>query len=134
MIDQAVVGATGLRRAVEAARQRARALGHPVLLSRTDRLPTIDPAELFARGARLGPERAYWERPDQGASLVGLGAAWAFESGPSGRFRAAARAWTGLVADAELDQADQAGPLLLGGFAFDPSGPTTDLWRGFPAA
>jgi isochorismate synthase len=26
------------------------------------------------------------------------------------------------------------GPLLMGGFAFDPDGPRTDRWRGFPAA
>jgi isochorismate synthase len=142
VIEQAVDGA-GLRPAISAARERARALGRPVLVSRTDRVPSVDPADLFARGARLGPERAYWERPDEGLSLVGLGAAWTFEGGPADRFRAAAREWKGLIADALPGPFaagclgpgdDEAGPLLLGGFAFDPTLAATDLWRGFPPA
>jgi isochorismate synthase len=144
VIDQLLAGPIGLRPAVETARARARALGRPVLVSRTDPLPASDPIDLFARGARLGPDRACWVRPDEGLSLVGLGVAWAVEAGGADRFRTAARAWTALVADAvdggwvagarDREAAAEAGPLLLGGFAFDPSRPATELWRGFPAA
>jgi isochorismate synthase len=46
-----------------------------------------------------------------------------------------AREWNALLAGAVLDDVDAwgAGPLLLGGFAFDPETPSTAAWEHFPA-
>jgi isochorismate synthase len=115
--------------------ERARAAGQPRLVSWTTRLPSADPLAFFAARRQLGLEGAYWERPDEGFALVGLGAAWTSAPGADVRFAAVERAWRALLAGGLVEGADAtAGPVLLGGFAFDPLRPATELWRGFPAA
>ncbi len=114
--------------------------GRPVLVSVSLTLPAIDPLDLFARAAATAPERFYWERPADDVAFAGIGAAWVVESASP---VIAGRAWRALLEgavidataeDAGRDAADSmAGPLLVGGFAFDPARPATTLWEGYPA-
>jgi isochorismate synthase len=117
----------------EAARQRARELGRPVLVSVTTALKRHDPLALFARGVAATQHRFYWERPSAGLSMAGLGSAWSYlASGPDA---AAAAAWQDLMAHAVID-ADPAlpfaGPVAVAGFAFDPTRVPSALWSDFP--
>ncbi|HEY3079448.1 MAG TPA: isochorismate synthase [Chloroflexota bacterium] len=115
--------------------ERARAAGRPRLVSWTIRLPPADPLAFFAARRGLGLAGTYWERPDEGFALVGLGGAWSSAPGADVRFAGVERAWRTLLAEGLIEGADAtAGPLLLGGFAFDPLRPSTEGWRGFPAA
>ncbi len=114
--------------------------GRPVLVSVGLALPAIDPLDLFARAAATAHERFYWERPADDVAFAGIGAAWAVESASP---TVAGRAWRALLDGAVIaaaaegagrDAADSmAGPLLVGGFAFDPARPATTLWDGYPA-
>jgi isochorismate synthase len=122
-------------RALRAGVERARRRGAPVLVSFTEPAPAIAPLELFARGRQISPDCLYWTRPGDGTALVGVGVTRRVTfDGPS-RFHKAAGAWRDLLEDAVIeDRGAGAGPVLMGGFAFDPDRPATDLWAGFPAA
>ncbi|HEV8639024.1 MAG TPA: isochorismate synthase [Chloroflexota bacterium] len=122
-------------RALRTAVEWARAAGQPRLVSWTTRLPPADPLAFFAARRVRGLAGAYWERPDEGFALVGLGAAWSSAPGADVRFAGVERAWRELLAAGPIEGADAtAGPVLLGGFGFDPLRPSTELWRGFPPA
>jgi hypothetical protein len=114
------------------ATERARRLGRPVLVSQTRRVPLCDALAMFA-SAEPG-ERGLWLRPASGESLVSVGAAHVLVgAGPE----QIACAWRDLIPDALIDDPDPqawTGPLLLGGFAFDPLRPAAEHWSGFPAA
>jgi isochorismate synthase len=63
-----------------------------------------------------------------------LGAAHVISTDATDRFTAAGKAWAELLEDAEIDDPEGllwTGPLLLGGFRFDPRRPSTALWAGF---
>ena len=77
---------------------RARRLGRPLLSSWTEPVPYEEPLTFFRRGASSGA-RTYWERPEDGRAIVGLGAAHAFEPSGPDRFAALGAAWRVLLAE-----------------------------------
>ena len=134
---------------LEEARTRARATGRPVLVSVAERMPAVDPLDALAAVSRaacertdlaslLAPGPAYWSEPGGARSIAGFGAAVTLTAAGSGRFAAIDDAWSSLLADAVIDDPSGgvagAGPLLLGGFAFDPAGSVGGVWEGFPDA
>ena len=82
--------------------------------------------------------RMYWTRPSDGFAIAGLGAVLTVSSTGSNRFAATDREWTALLDEAlVLDPSGGAagvGPVLMGGFAFEPEGPHAAHWAGFPSA
>lgn len=90
-----------------------------------------------ATSAGLG-ECFFWEKPVEQTALVGVGIAASIEKSGSARFSTAASAWRDLMDDAVITYAPAAGPppgsgpILFGGFAFDPLALPTPLWAGFP--
>jgi isochorismate synthase len=146
---------TNFSAAAKVARQRGRATVVSTVLS----IPAIDPLTFFARGADLAQTRVFWSSQDQRLSLAGVNAAWmtyppnplpregrgnkaretVFVSpSPEGKgpgVRSPARAWQELTAEALIDapaRVDGTGPILLGGFTFDPLRPATPAWAGYP--
>ncbi|NTV65722.1 MAG: isochorismate synthase, partial [Oscillochloris sp.] len=119
----------------ELARERARQLGRPVLVSVSAQAAPDDPLALFARAAGATHNRFFWSRPSQGLAVTGLGSAWDIAAGGAGRFASVAAAWRDLVATACVD-ADPAlpfaGPVAAAGFSFDPLRPPSGLWADFP--
>lgn len=115
--------------------ERANATEQPVIVSATQRVPMTDPLRFYAAWSDSQARCTYWERPDTGHSLVGVGAVRTLRSPGAHRASEVAREWKALLADAVLDDVDAwgAGPLLLGGFAFDPETPSTATWEHFPA-
>jgi isochorismate synthase len=109
----------------------------PVLQSFSEQVTPVDPVALFRHAQTTMGAAAYWERPQDGAAIVGMGAtqqitlqgiapsAWVFGE--------ARREWQRLIAGAQAFGDVSGGPLLLGGFAFDPLQPPTDTWSGFPS-
>lgn len=93
-----------------------------------------DLLEVFA--ASDAQDRFYWERPDRGEAILGLGAAARIESRGESRFADAARGLRELrdLLRGEGDAPPWAGPLLVGGFAFDSAGPASERWAGLPCA
>ncbi|HEU5102161.1 MAG TPA: isochorismate synthase [Roseiflexaceae bacterium] len=119
--------AAGLRQA-----QRA---GRPVLVSTVLRAPQCDPLDFFAHGASLADERFFWSNPGAEYAIAGVEAAWTLGLAGARRFADAASAWRVLCEEALIDDpfgVPGTGPLLIGGFSFDPLRPATLLWEGYP--
>jgi isochorismate synthase len=120
------------RRAQRAANQHRA----PVLFSSVLPLPfRPNPLALFTLGA--GFPRAYWEQPDEGFSLVAIGAAQELSSSGESRFAGVSAQWRDLL-DTAVVEGDAAcpvaAPVCLGGFAFDPARDSGEHWREFAAA
>jgi isochorismate synthase len=99
------------------------------MLSSTTR--AIDPFDGLTIWSRAhNRHRALWLRPDGDEALVCIGSAWECNA----RFSAVSSPWAELLQDAEIDDPVNkraSGPLLIGGFRFDPLRPPTTLWSGF---
>jgi len=125
---------------VERALERARETGRSVLVSVVERVPSVDPLDALCRawGDDPSAERMYWEQPAQGIALAGVGAAATFAPRGDTRFSSADDLASSLLADAIIDDPSEgavgAGPMVVGGFAFEDEGPRSGHWRGFPAA
>jgi len=100
----------------------------PTLFSVTESLWSPGAIELFRRGRAL--ERIFWANPQR----VGFGTAYAISASGEDRFTQTAAIWDDLLRSAVIaDPGGQGGPMLFGGFAFDPTRESTALWQSFPA-
>ena len=120
-----------LRKGIEAAAGR----GRRTLVSVTVPVEGVDPcAAVFA--SRLASDRWFcWEQPDREFALAGLGVAHEAASRGEGRFEDVARECLRTGRDAVLDEPAGlpagAGPVWVGGFAFDPVGGASSTWSSF---
>ena len=72
-----------------------------------------------------------WSKAGDDFALVGVGTAHLITTTEQDRFGRVAAAWRELLEDAVLDVEPSVGPLLVGGFSFDPARERTALWKGF---
>jgi isochorismate synthase len=119
--------------------RRARRTGAEVLVAITLPLDAgVDPSAVVLASRRPGEQWFCFEQPDRdGAALAVLGCVRRLEDRGPGRFARAAAAWRELATSAEADAPDGpagAGPVAVGGFAFDPEGGAAPHWTGFAAA
>lgn len=121
------------------ASHHAATLSHEILVSFTQTVDICDPLHIFSacQSLQMG-ECCFWELPAERRAFVGVGVATSIEtSGPAG-ISAATTAWRNLQRYMVSGRAsgdslsDTYGPILMGGFAFDPLRPHTDLWSAFP--
>jgi len=117
-----------LRESAERAVQRKRR----ALVSVTTEVDVADPcAAVFA--SRLASDRWFcWEQPDRGFALAGLGVAHEAASRGETRFADVAEECLRTGGDAVVSEPRGlpagAGPVWLGGFAFDPEGGASSTW------
>ena len=115
--------------------ERGIARGRRTLVSVTAAVDIDDPcAAIFA--ARLASDRWFcWEQPDRDFALAGMGVAREAASRGERRFAEVARTAGETGRDAILDEPRGlpagAGPVWLGGFAFDPEGGGSATWSSF---
>jgi isochorismate synthase len=106
--------------------------GRRTLVSVTVETDVADPcAAVFA--SRLASDRWFcWEQPDRGFALAGLGVAHEASSRGEARFGDVAEECLRTGGDAVLDEPRGlpagAGPVWLGGFAFDSEGGGSSTW------
>jgi isochorismate synthase len=122
---------------------RARATGRHVLVSVVERVAPVDPLAAVAAvvgqtGAALaGGSQMFWAHPATAHSMAAFGAVVVLEPSGRTRFADADAAWRLLLRDALIDDAGGSvpatGPLLMGGFSFEPNGPYSPTWRDFPS-
>lgn len=109
----------------------------PILQSFSEEVTPVDPVALFRHAQTTMGTAAYWERPQDRAVIVGMGAAQQITlqgiAQSAWVFGEARREWQRLIAGARAFGDVPGGPLLLGGFTFDPLRPRTDMWSGFPS-
>ena len=121
-----------------AALEKGAARGRRTLVSVTREVEVDDPcAAVFA--SRLASDRWFcWQQPDREFALAGLGVAHEASSRGSGRFEDVAaeclRIGGGAVLDEPRGLPAGAGPVWLGGFAFDPDGGGTPTWSSLSPA
>jgi isochorismate synthase len=114
----------GLRKGIERGRR--------TLVSVSTEVDLADPcAAVFA--SRLATDRWFcWEQPDRGFALAGLGVAHEAASRGEERFRDVAEEALRAGRDAVLDEPPGlpagAGPVWLGGFAFEAEGGSSSTW------
>jgi salicylate biosynthesis isochorismate synthase/menaquinone-specific isochorismate synthase len=117
----------------------ARRQGQSLVSVTTEVDPGIDPSSL-AFGSRLAGDRWFcWEQPDRdGFALAGVGVAREIVSRGPERFRDVARGCADLsratVNVAPVDLPSGAGPVFLGGFAFDAEGAREPHWSSLAPA
>jgi isochorismate synthase len=132
---------------LERAEERSRLSGNAVLVSVSERLGAVDPLEALEASASawtsdhpdaLSGTRMYWGRAADSFQLAGFGAALAFSPEGTDRFERVDNAWSAVLEDSLVDDMSNGrpavGPTLMGGFSFDPDGPRTSRWEGFPSS
>ncbi len=123
-----------LARLTEALEVSARR-GRRTLVSVTVPVEGIDPcAAVFV--SRLASDRWFcWEQPDREFALGALGVAHEATSRGDDRFVEVAEECLGTGRDAVVDEPSRlpagAGPVWVGGFAFDPAGGASSTWSSF---
>jgi isochorismate synthase len=125
--------------ALEEATNRARHSYKSILASFTQKFTWYDTVEAFigARLAELG-ESFFWEQPEEQTALIGLGSVTCIETNGTNCFTNSATRWRDLMTDAVIcytagtTHVPGSGPVMFGGFAFDPLSPRTETWMGFP--
>lgn len=116
-----------------------------MLVSFTERAPAFDPLVVLETVARdssfngladdVGAGMMYWTRPSDGFALAGIGAVATLTATGIDRFASIDQAWRDLLAGALTGgDSDAVGPVLMGGFAFEPDRPLSRAWREFPSA
>jgi len=108
--------------------------GHTILVSMVKKLDNIDPLAFFEAGKKLFyGQRSYWSDRDGGLVLVGLGSAHSIRTEVTNRYQKVEKDWLTLLHQSLLDpnQVYGTGPILIGGFSFDPLKVRTKLWGEF---
>jgi menaquinone-specific isochorismate synthase len=127
---------TDIKEKVMAALTKAKKLDLPILVSVVTKIDCIDPLLFFQRGreAYLG-ERFFWKDPSDEIVLVGMGIAKQIQSDQtSDRFFHVEKEWREFLAEAltyNPYKENGIGPLIFGGFSFDPLKEKTELWNKF---
>ncbi|MBP2645674.1 MAG: isochorismate synthase family protein [Firmicutes bacterium] len=117
-------------------------LREPVLISYSLPLEKyIDPVTFFLRAEAMNSEKVtYWSEPNQSSVFVGIGAALStvVQDAHSQRFIETEEKWRNIVNHCLQDALEdvlRAGPVLMGGFSFDPLKPNmSKRWRRFAHA
>ncbi len=123
---------------VQDAVERAASRGRRTLASVTVEVDEADPcAAIFA--SRLASDRWFcWEQPDREFALAALGVAHEATSRGASRFADVAGECLRTMGDAVVESPPRlpagAGPVWVGGFAFDPEGGGSSTWSSLSPA
>lgn len=130
---------TELRQGILAAIERAKGQSQSVLVSEVHKIEKIDPYQFFASGRELFlGERFYWKDPEGDTFITGLGICGQIQSDQGAdRFFHVEKEWKRFMEHALIFnkyEAGATGPVIFGGFSFDPEKEKTGLWSKFPGA
>ncbi|MEH7118114.1 isochorismate synthase [Neobacillus vireti] len=115
---------------------RAKKLGRPILMSEVHKIETTNPLSFFNTGKDLYlGERFFWKDPTNATVLIGLGISKQIQSDQAqDRFFYVEKEWKSFLKDSFIFNeyhVDGVGPLMFGGFSFDPYKEKTELWSKF---
>jgi menaquinone-specific isochorismate synthase len=114
----------------------AQKLGRPILISEVHKMDSIDPLSFFNSGReRYLGERFYWKDPSEEVVLIGLGISKQIQSDQAtDRFFHVEEEWREFLKDSLIFnpyQENGLGPVMFGGFSFDPLKEKTTLWSKY---
>jgi menaquinone-specific isochorismate synthase len=105
------------------------------IISVVKKVEWIDPLFFYAAGKRLGfTERFYWSDTTQRVTIAGVGTAFTIADSSKQRFQNIRAVWDKCLQNMIVHRSSYefgTGPLLFGGFAFDPLKPRTQLWAEY---
>jgi menaquinone-specific isochorismate synthase len=124
---------------IQHALEEAKQTNQSVIVSHIKEVDAIDPLHFFASGEDLYlGERFFWSTPTADFTMVGLGNELVLENEnhTSERFQKIEKEWKRLNKKVIADHKKQVGtgPLLFGGFSFDPIKEKDKLWDSFSEA
>ncbi|AIW38554.1 isochorismate synthase MenF [Bacillus velezensis] len=128
------------REEADHALHKAKQVNHAVLLSYSRRIASLDPLSFFKDGAKkYKGKRFFWSEPGSELTIVGLGTEALFQSNEKNgkRYHDVFEQWerfkkTAFHIHEEEEAAHTAvGPVLFGGFSFNPAEERGDEWNGF---
>ncbi|MEH7013672.1 isochorismate synthase [Neobacillus niacini] len=114
----------------------AQKLGQPILISEVHKMDTINPLSFFNSGReRYLGERFYWKDPSEEVVLIGLGISKQIQSDQAtDRFFHVEEEWKKFLKDSLIFNPyieNGLGPVMFGGFSFDPLKVKTPLWSKY---
>ncbi|UAC47650.1 isochorismate synthase [Bacillus aquiflavi] len=115
---------------------RAKATGKEVLLSVVNKIDHIEPLSFFAAGREnMFGERFFLKEPSSENYFIGLGICKLIRSDErDNRFLLVEKEWKRFIYEGMISNPYKhagLGPVLFGGFSFDPFKPKTELWSKF---
>ncbi|MDP4171832.1 MAG: chorismate-binding protein, partial [Bacillota bacterium] len=127
---------TDLKEGILLAVERANTLGRPVLVSEVHKIEAIEPLSFFHTGKeRYLGERFFWKDPSDETFIIGIGIAKQIQSDQdTDRFFHVGKEWKCFIDEAIIYNRNTVmgvGPLMFGGFSFDPYKHKTTLWSKF---
>jgi menaquinone-specific isochorismate synthase len=127
---------TELKEGIFLAIDKARKLARPILVSEVHQIEDIDPLSFFNSGTeRFLGERFSWKDPSDETILIGLGICQHIQTDQAtDRFFHVEEEWKRFIDESFIYNpfsTTGAGPVIFGGFSFDPMKPKTSLWSKF---
>ncbi|WP_064092739.1 isochorismate synthase [Rossellomorea aquimaris] len=127
---------TKIEKAYDTAKLKAKQFHHPVLLSVVEAIDTIDPLSFYYEGSSFfNGERFLWKDRDHTISIVGLGSThFVSTDEKTERFFTVENEWKRFIEKAVIVSQEKwtgTGPLLFGGFRFDPLNKEGSEWKHF---
>lgn len=110
------------------------------VVSRVIKQKNIDPLTFFsAANTIFAGERFFWTNPSMSMILVGLGKEIELEvdgDHSTHRFQEVEEDWSKIIKNITGTSSNPygTGPMLFGGFSFDPKRQKTDLWNDYPSS
>lgn len=134
-----VCDSTQLEKTLQQAAARSIDLRHQIIASFTQPITLCDALDIFTtfQSLHIG-DCFFWARPAEHHVLIGAGTATTITTTGPSCVGTAATIWRDLqnyVVSGQASQIPQTytnGPVLFGGFAFDPLSSHTPLWEDFP--
>lgn len=127
---------TELKEGILIAIERAKALSKPVLISEVQQINHIEPLSFFTAGKEnFFGERFFWKDPSDDIFIIGLGICKQIQSDKkAGRFIHVEEEWKRFIDEAIIYNKfnmNGVGPVMFGGFSFDPLKTKTKLWEKY---
>ncbi|MCY7756843.1 isochorismate synthase MenF [Bacillus inaquosorum] len=128
------------RKEVLHALHKAKEVNHAVLISYSRQIESLDPLSFFNYGAKkYTGNRFFWSDPESELTIVGLGKEAVFQTSQknSERYREVFEQWERFkktafhIYEEEKLQHSAVGPVLFGGFSFDPCEERGTQWDHF---
>ncbi|TYR72843.1 isochorismate synthase [Rossellomorea vietnamensis] len=115
---------------------KAKAEGIPVLYSAVQKVSHVNPLSFYSKGISLyNGERFFWKDKENNTKIAGLGSTYMLRNdSEDSRYTSIENEWKRLISNAVIESDREiggTGPLLFGGFSFDPSVPRSKEWSDF---
>jgi menaquinone-specific isochorismate synthase len=127
---------TNIEKAFDTAVEKAKQYQHPVLFSIVEKIDSVDPLSFYSEGNSLYKgTRFLWKDRDHTITIAGLGSAHTISTeGDRDQFFTVEKEWKRFIEEGVILSPESwigTGPLLFGGFRFDPLNTRGQEWNDF---